>query len=427
MRYKSKIKCAAGFLVCLALFTGCGAKPDAGPILTAEKGEVPGGKAGKREMLVRDTDIICGTGSEKVFYYATPAPKNMLTGNVRYVDYASGQDVYLSNQVNGDNTGPEDPSYLDSLAGETALFTCGDRLFFLRGGAPSYAANDGFGERALSAIYSMELDGTDRKRIYQGNSTSTLLPVAFADDQFLYCFRQNMQEIELFKLGLDGEKETPVATFSFGTQFLGVWDRNLIVQDIQDVQLENDHRTDYAVYTFNIDTKEQNPGISWGSEKLVYTAVNQDAFYLIGVYDGILERYPFAGGKETHLLKENSPDTSFVFNSPTSLGAYLFIPYYDEQSDTYYNLVVDTNHFSVTKNTLSYYDAGKNTEYEARVIWETEKEFLVITKSYMENAKLDFGDGTETSVHLPIYQMELFEKSDYLESRNLSRQIVRQN
>lgn len=45
----------------------------------------------------------------------------------------------------------------------------------------------------------------------------------------------------------------------------------------------------------------------------------------------------------------------------------------------------------------------------------------------MENAKLDFGDGTETSVQLPIYQMELFEKSDYLASKNVSRQIVRQN
>ena len=426
MRCKSKIKCTAGFLVCLALFTGCGAKPDSGPILTAEKGEAPDGNGGKLEMLVRGADIICGTGSEAGFYYVAPAPENMLTGNIRYVDYASGQDVYLSSQVNGDHRGEEDPSYLDSLAGETALFLYNDRLFFLRGGAPAYAANESFGERALSAIYSMGLDGADRKRIYQGDSTSTLLPVVLADDQFLYCFRVTMKEIELFKLAFDGGKETLVATFPFGTQFLEGWDRNLIVQTVEDVQAGNDHRTDYTVYAFNVDTGEQTPIVSWGSEKLVYTAVNQEAFYLMGVNDGLLEKYTIAGAKETYPLGGYGSDTSFVCNAITSIGKYLFVPYYDEQSDCYYNLVVDTGDFSVVKSTIGYYDEGKHTQYEAKVIAETEQEFLVITKSYVENATLDSGDGTEIAIELPVYQMELFAKPDYLGSKNISRQIVRQ-
>lgn len=427
MHYKSKRKCAVGLLIGLALFAGCAARPGAAPILADEKGDGPESRAETLEMLVQGTDIIHGAGSETGFYYVDMAPENMLTGNIRYVDYASGQDVFLSSQVNSDHKGQEDPSYLDSTMGETALFLQNGQLFFLRGGAPAYAANESFGERALSAIYSMGLDGAGRKRIYQGDSTSTLLPVVLTDNEFLYCFRLTTKETELFRLAFDGRKEEPIAAFPFGTQFLGGWDRELIVQTIEDIQSNNDHRTNYTVYAFNVDTGEQTPIVSWESEKLVYTAVNQDAFYLMGVKDSLLERYTIAGAKETYPLASYVSDTSFVCDLITSIGKYLFVPYYDEQNGEYYNLIIDTSDFSAVKNTIAYYDESKNAQYQAKVIGETEKEFLVITKSYMGNATLDLEDGTGTSIDLPVYQMELFEKSDYLASKNVSRQVVRQN
>ena len=76
------------------------------------------------------------TGNENGYYYVDRS--DSINANLRYIDYATAQDIYLSSRPEANHLAPEDDSYISSVAGLGVAFPVGDSLFLLRAGAPMY-------------------------------------------------------------------------------------------------------------------------------------------------------------------------------------------------------------------------------------------------------------------------------------------------
>ena len=62
------------------------------------------------------------------------AAQDAVNANLRYIDYATAQDIYLSSRPEANHLTPEDDSYIPSAAGLGIAFPVGDSLFLLRTG-----------------------------------------------------------------------------------------------------------------------------------------------------------------------------------------------------------------------------------------------------------------------------------------------------
>ena len=165
-------------------------------------------------MLIPNTiDYAAGAQTDDGYYYIEPNQNDYLTGQIRYIDYASAVNIPLSAQANSEHTTEADTSYLDSIIGDYRMFLWGEKIYYIRAGASSYIESSDFGDLAASAVYSMDKDGSNRKLIYQGNSSGDLLMYAVGWDNTLCFMRQTISNYEIFSISTSGGDEHVLSTF----------------------------------------------------------------------------------------------------------------------------------------------------------------------------------------------------------------------
>ena len=121
-----------------------------------------------------DLATVDGYSTAEGFYRFVP--REDASSNLCYIDFASGQEIYLCSQPNCAHADASCTSWYPSNLGILLPIPVGDRLVVLHGGSPSYASL--IGDDALAQIEFAALDGSGRSTgiVFPSNVQITSLP-----------------------------------------------------------------------------------------------------------------------------------------------------------------------------------------------------------------------------------------------------------
>ena len=121
-----------------------------------------------------DLATVDGYSTAEGFYRFVPRADG--SSNLCYIDFASGQEIYLCSQPNCAHADASCTSWYPSNLGILLPIPVGNSLVILHGGSPSYA--DLIGDAALAQIEFAALDGSGRSTgiVFPSNVQITSLP-----------------------------------------------------------------------------------------------------------------------------------------------------------------------------------------------------------------------------------------------------------
>lgn len=151
---------------------------------SAESGEVPP-SISSAQIAIHGNLKLCdpfasgGAATLNGYYYTVLRPDGNL--NIHYLDYATHSDIILCSRPNCTHDDESCSSFIQSNSLVPSLAVVGDRLLIVGGGIGVSDPEEG----DLPYIEVMQLDGNDRKRVYQANASSEFGALV-CDDQNFY-------------------------------------------------------------------------------------------------------------------------------------------------------------------------------------------------------------------------------------------------
>lgn len=244
-------------------------------------------------------------GNESGYYYIDRS--GGISANLRYIDYATAQDIYLSSRPEANHLTPEDDSYISSVAGLGEVFPVEDSLFLLRAGASEYASQ--FGQDAMAAVFRMNLDGTDRKQIYFGKADEMLASTVAADDRYLYLISRRVEKIDgipeqsgyLLRMDQQTGETTQLCRLSYNTWMIGATDGLLVFHNIE---IDQDNKANpfsmmNEILVYEITSEKLVVVQKWPSEENATTLVCQNKLITASFSTRTVVVREIASGKET--------------------------------------------------------------------------------------------------------------------------------
>lgn len=284
-----KKRLAAALFSCL-LLAGCGA-PGAG---APAKGEA---------ICFLSSDPPRGSANEAGYYYfAKDENGNSL---LRFVDYATLQDVPLCSQPNCTHSDETCPAWFAWGGAEPSVHAAEETLYILFPGAPWESwAFETYGEKALPRIEKCGLDGSERKELVRFGASEAFSSMPAADGENLYAvvteYRSTGEPVKKIvtidlaagAVSVDETVQRPELCI------VGAWGRELILQSGLGY---------YAAY--NVDTKALrelpagggSTGCAMGEGVLCSVDETTGAVRTVSVEDGSVTELP------TDLLDHGSP------------------------------------------------------------------------------------------------------------------------
>ncbi len=412
-------------LLCAVLIlAGCSAAPS-GPasasVFAPDAVSAPQTPAPQTSGMLRlVTDSMEGTdiskGNENGYYYI--ARGRDISANLRYIDYATAQDVYLSPRPESNHLTPDDESYLSSVAGTGRVFPLDDKLFLLRTGAPSYAAT--FGDDAMAAVFRMNLDGSARTPIYLGGADERFGATAAADDRFLYLIQRRTKTVDdsplelcyLIRMDQESGAAEELCELTDSAYMIGAADGMLIFHSISDSVNDANALPMFRHEILAYDTAS-------GALSVVQ-AWQQDEYANTWVYDDMLVTASWASRTVT-LRKPREPEAIAVYpfadDIPADRTAFWFAGCRDGRF--YFDIgtalcVVDLATGEWSRMTLQYDDLDKMEPRPVEIYAETSMQYLVLyNKEKTTRRFMYWDDGSiyEYEAIQPVFA--LISKEDY--------------
>ncbi len=387
MKQCSKWMFAISVILTVAL-AGCSSKPsdtqassaasqpDSG--VTAAQGTVSG-----EISFVTDDEEFTGRsiGNAQGYYYVDRG--GGIAANLRYIDYASKQDIFLSSRPEGDHFSPEDESYVASVAGSGVVFPLGDTLYLVRSGAPDYL-ND-YGSEALAAIFTMNLNGSERQELYLGSASETFLSTIAADDENLYLVSVDTQtenDVPVQRRYLvqvnrkTGEKKT-LTELTDSAWMIGASGNYLVFHSIYaETGSETTAPTmTHEIFVYRFDTKSLSVVKSWPQEQMLTVKVYADTLVTADAVSKTLtvQDLESAETKNTFSLTEHMPtQEAKLWFEECRDGKFMF---WDYEHETLSAIDLETGEWKTV--TLTYQDPEKQEARPVEIYAETETDFLV--------------------------------------------------
>lgn len=368
------------------------------------------------------------TGTEDGYYYVERGAG--ISANLRYIDYASAQDIFLSSRPEGNHFTPEDESYVSSVEGSGIVFPAGNELYLLRAGASGSA--DEYGQDAMAAVFVMGLDGSGRRQLYLGGAEEELSSTAAADGENLYLISRVTQKEdglpvhhdEVFQLSRETGTKTTLCELPDGSWMIGASGRTLVFHSISATDSESGPPDmEHTILALDLDTREMSRLTSWRQEQKATAKV----------YEGKL----VTAEVETMTITVQDLETGEVLNTfsmegrAASNGTYLSFEDCHDGKFVFWNLWqatlwgIDLETGEWTAMTLTYVDHEKQDEPRPVQIYaETDTEFLVC-RDY-ETALRQYGtpEGTAADYEKLCPCFALITKEDYWNSVPNFRDVV---
>lgn len=280
----------------LLALAACGEKSAAPSAALAA--EPPAAQTQPLRLMTDDEEFTGRTvGSADGYYYVDRG--SGVAANLRYIDYATGQDVFLSSRPGGDHFSPEDESFLSSAAGSALAFPAGDALYLVRTGAPSAAS----GQDGLACVWVMGLDGSGRQVLYQGGSDEQLLSTIAADGEALYlvrCVTQGDPPAQQYTLAAlsrdDGEMQTLCELPGYA-KLIGAADGHLLLHTIRDESTQGTPQLQHQLLCFSLADSRLSQLASWTHAQDVYANADGSRLAIADVTAGTVTVWDFAAGQ----------------------------------------------------------------------------------------------------------------------------------
>lgn len=365
-----------------------------------------------------------------------PGAADYLTGQIRYVDYATAMDVPLSTQVNSDHADETDPSYLDSIIGDYRLFVYDGHLYFIRAGASAYVEDSEFGDLATGAVYRMNLDGSERTRVYGGDGSGDLMMYAVGGEGVLYLFEQKIEGIDVLRVPESGGAAETIATLSpddGSYQLIGCRDGLLYFHVIgYDPDKKNSMgdmgSSAHTLVTLDIQTGAQTNLADLCPDDSSYVEPYMAGNTLLYYYPNGERKVAFcdANGevKSTVPLAEAAPGFQQV-DTPYVVGDTLFIPCWDDEQKHGYQILVNAETGEVSRSDVCLTQEDGKDPLGATVLAETDSDYLAMTEIRYEDAQMPMDDGTTATVQNQVYGYSLISKQQFTTREPAQQSIAR--
>lgn len=366
-----------------------------------------------------------GVSTEEGYYYIDKRTDGV-GGNIHYIDHASALDMYLSPQPNSDH-GEDDESYLPSVIGGGTLFVSNEQLFFLRKGSPEYL--DLYGKDALPEIIQMNLDGSRKRTVYEGDAKQQILDGVAASKEAVYFISATTEEnftkvfYQLLRINIKTGKDKILYQTENPLFIIGAYADKLICKEIIcDLDKEGIERYESQRHqVFSICPQSDNRTVlyEWNQLKNSTELVFDDTLLIISGFDQTLTKKKLNGTQETtvdlsEILRDDNP-------SVYSFGCFghwwlLYTANLDGMTgEAVY--VVDINTNEIHRVTLTYYDESKEYSMPIDVYGIMGDDFLVSTGKRIESKSVSSPDGTTISIPRTSVEYALISTTDYLNNR----------
>lgn len=387
-------------------------------------------------MLIPDRRLTLGVGTQDGYYYVQPGVSDYLTGQIRYVDYATAMDVPLSTQVNSDHADETDPSYLDSIIGDYRLFIYNEHLYFIRAGASAYVEGSEFGDLATGAVYRMNLDGSERTQVYSGEGSGDLMMYAVGGEDTLYLFEQTVEGIDVLRVPESGGAPETITTLppdDGSYQLIGCRDGLLYFHVIGYDENKKNSMGDMGSSTHTLVTLD----VQTGAQTDLVDLCPDDSRYAEPYMAGSTLMYYYPNGERkvafcdangevqnTVSLTEEASDFQQADN-PYVVGNTLFIPCWDDEQKHGYQILVNAETGEVSRSDVCLTQEDGKDPLGATVLAETDTEYLVMSEIRYEDAQMPMGDGTATTVQNQVYGYSLIPKQQFTTQEPAQQRIER--
>lgn len=440
-------------MILVSTFAGCAMKTTVVDSGKTQFEQMTSGEKVELKMLIPNTsEYTPGAATKDGYYYIQPMANNILAGQIRYIDYASGKDTPLSTQINGENTSNEDFSYVDSIIGQYCMFCWNDKIYVMRSGASWYVDNSDFGSLAASAIYQMELDGSNRKQIYLGDNSTELLMFAAGTQNSLYLFRQRINIIEVFCISEGGGEETLIAEFpcEVPVKLVGCYGEKMYFSRYSynksySTSINQEQNTETLADSDAIN----NESIQLSETLTVLNVANGEIKDIMNLSDSDAAQ-PFISNENLYLYYPSSLEVDicdlngavsksvffesqmknmdlYIGRGPTLIENTLFVPCWDNEADIGANLVIDLEAGTVNRSNAIINRTDGRDIPPAQVVAETENEYLVITGYTICSAKMPMGDSTTNTTEMLLLKYSIIEKTAFCSENYNGREVSRIN
>lgn len=372
--------------------------------------------------FVTDDDLFTGryVGNSDGYYYVDRGGD--IAANLRYIDYASAQDVFLSSRPEGDRFSPEDDSFLSSVAGYGTVFPDGGTLYLVRTGAPGYTEK--YGQDALAAVFVMAPDGSDRRMLYTGGAEEKLLSTIAADDENLYLIQDEVtaksgvpeERRRLIRISRETGEKSTLCDLTGSSWMIGAVGDALVFHSIHEDGTGESGAPAmvHEILMYRFDSQKLSVVQSWAADRTAFAKVCADKLVAADITEKTVAVQDLASGEllNTFSMEQQAPaDGTSLWFLDCIDRKFVFWNYLQEQL-----WGMDTETGEWTAVTLTYQDPEKKETRPVEVYAETETEFLVCRdKEYVVRRLGTTGGGSEEQEVLqPV--LALISKEDYWNS-----------
>lgn len=363
---------------------------------------------------------IKGNANENGYYYVERGSD--LAANMRYIDFSSGQDIFLSSKPEGNHYISEDESYISSVAGSGVIFPVHESLFLVRTGAPSYANQ--YGKEALSAIFKMELNGSNRQLLYSGTGNEIILSTIAADENnlfFISCRTETKNSITtenryLVQMNTKTGELQDLCQLTNSAWMIGAVNNTIVFHSVF-VENEDDDAPPvmtHEISTYAFSTQELSVIQSWPNEERTVAAVSNEYLVTANTSTKKLMVQEIATGAvtATHSIDEYiSKDNSEMFFADCRNSKFVFWDFEKEQL-----CAIDILTGAGSYISLKFMEPEKQENRPVEIYAETSSSFLVCYNKEIVARKYPGADGTIEEIQGLQPSFALIAKEDYWNS-----------
>lgn len=406
---------------CLVL-AGCGAAPSGGSGLSAESETaqvtLPAASGGL-EALGRDTAF--GSGNSSGYYYLTTLDGG--ASLLRYIDYATGQDLPLCSQPNCSHSGETCPAWFAYGGTSANVYATDAQVFVTFNGSPwDSGAFAEYGEAALPRVLTLAPDGSARREVARFGASDAFTSPPAAGDGAFYTILTDYGEGE-------GSGEKRIAAIDLATgkvttddsvqrremRIVGAAGRELVLQS-----MVSDTLNAYAAY--NVDSGQLRD--LYNSAEPVSAVCRGDALILLETRTGTLRRIQIATGQETTLSTDlfSGRSLDFVTLAHVTGAGYVVQAHQDR---TAYNFLIDQAGKTTRQELFAHSTDPRDKLRMLDIFAQPGGDYLVAPSRSWRTVKVPGPNGVSYGVDEPVHEFALISQADFWASQPNYRPVAR--
>ncbi len=281
-----------------------------------------------------------GTGNQNGFYYLagesgeeTDAAGNPYI-NIRYIDYQSRQDIFLCNRPNCNHDDENCTSYIQTGWQRSAILLAGEEQLYLicnpYGSVTFSADGDMSQEQNIPTVYTMNLDGSNRKKIVELESGCELQSTQYlenGDKLYLVLSKSELKADgnnttavrtgqELVEVDTQKKSVRTVRDFLY-QDIIGVWNQCAVIRQCHydknpDEMTDSEYMAAFdqlpvTIATLDLESGETSTLFETDYRSTDELTMDRDNIYFGKAKSGTLNRYDIQT-KETTVVTNELPD-----------------------------------------------------------------------------------------------------------------------